>query len=66
MKWDLVSDGMQIKKPCWFATGVVNKKDFKFDLRINRINLPEQHNWRGHLQLLYQVLYHLPWNLSTL
>jgi hypothetical protein len=23
------------KNPCWFATGVVNKKDFKFDLRIN-------------------------------
>ena len=39
--------------PCWFATGVVNKEDFKFDLRFNRISLPAQHNYREPLQSLY-------------
>jgi len=28
----MVSGGMQINNPCWIATGVVIKKDFKFDL----------------------------------
>lgn len=80
MRQELVSDKIQIKfasdywmrflkylslkNPC--LAGVVNDKDLWFDQRINRTDLQEQHNYREHLQLLFQALYHLRWNLLTL